>query len=80
MSALSYLLPLLGLIGGGVIGSAMPFGDGVAFVCAMLGLVAGFSFSHHVYSSDRWEAEIAPNCVRRLSSKDEHYVDVKTIQ
>ena len=80
MSALSYLLPLLGLIGGGIIGSALQFGDGIAFAGAMLGLVAGFVYSHRVYTSERWEREIAPLCVRRLPSQSEHFVDVEAIR
>ena len=80
MSALSYLVPLLGLIGGGMIGSALRFGDGIAFAGAMLGLLAGFFYSNRVYTSERWEREIAPSCVRLLPSQSEHFVDVEAIR
>lgn len=80
MSALSYLLPVLGMIGGGAIGNALQFGDGIAFAGAMLGLFAGFAYSHRVFTSERWEREIAPSCVRRLTSQSEHFVDVEAIR
>ncbi len=65
MSALTYLLPLFGLVGGGAVGSTLQPGDGIAFAGAMIGLVAGFAYSYHVYSTDRWSSDIAPTCVRR---------------
>jgi len=80
MSALSYLLPLLGMVGGGAVGSALQSGDGIAFAGAMVGLATGFAYSYYVCSTDRWASDIAPTCVRRLSSVDEHYIDVEAIR
>ena len=80
MSALSYLLPPVGLIGGGAIGSALQLGDGIAFIGAIGGLISGFSYSHHLFTSERWEQEIKPSCVRRLSSQNEYFVDVEAIR
>ena len=79
MAALSYLLPLLGLIGGGAIGNALQSGDGIAFAGAMIGLVAGFAYSYYAYSTDRLASDTAPTCVRRVSSADEHFIDLEAI-
>lgn len=79
MSALSYLLPLLGMIGGGAVGSALQSGDGIAFAGAMIGLVTGFAYSYYAFSTDRWASDVTPTCVRRVSSVDEHYIDAEAI-
>ena len=62
LSAVSYLLPLLGLVGGGSIATAANSSDGVAFAGAMLGLVAGFVYGRRLFRSDRWEPTFAHWC------------------
>jgi len=79
LSALSYLLPLLGLLGGGSIATVANASDLVSFGLGLSGLLAGFAYSRHLYTSDKWERDISPVCLRRVSSGDEKYVELEAI-
>ncbi len=79
ISALSYLLPIIGLLGGGALSSVAKTSDVIAFGLGLMGLGIGFAYSRHLYSSERWEREILPVCMRVVSSGDEQYVDLKTL-
>lgn len=80
LSALSYLMPLVGLTGGGAVGAVAGLGDVASFAFALIGLAAAFGYSRYLYSTARWEREIAPICLRRIASGDEHFVDITAIR
>ncbi len=80
LSALSYLLPLIGLTGGGAIGAAADAGDLVSFGIGVIGLVVGFVYSRHLYTSEKWEREISPILLRRVSSGDDNYIKLEAIR
>ncbi len=79
LSALSYLLPLVGLFGGGALSVVLRTSDVVAFGIGLAGLAIGFAYSRHIYTSERWEREIIPVCIRLVSSGDEQYVELGSI-
>ena len=80
LSALSYLLPLIGLLGGGAIGTTMNAGDLVAFGAGLVGLFVGFGYSHHLYTSEKWVRNISPVFLRHVSSGNETYVELEAIR
>jgi sigma-E factor negative regulatory protein RseC len=80
MSALSYLMPLIGLMGGGLIGAASNSSDAVSFGFGLIGLLIAFAYSRYLFTSSRWEREISPVCLRRVSSGDERYIDPEVIR
>lgn len=80
LSAVSYLLPLIGLVGGGLIGAASNSSDIVSFGLGLLGLLIAFAYSRYLFASTRWELEISPVCLRRVSSGDERYIDPEVIR
>ncbi|HNP62548.1 MAG TPA: SoxR reducing system RseC family protein [Woeseiaceae bacterium] len=79
LSALSYLLPIIGLLGGGALSAVAETSDIMALGLGLAGLGIGFAYSRHLYSSERWEREILPICMRLVSSGDEQYVELKTL-
>jgi sigma-E factor negative regulatory protein RseC len=79
ISALSYLLPLVGLSGGGALSAVLNTSDLTALVLGIAGLGIGFAYSRHLYSSERWEREILPVCMRHVSSGDEQYIELESI-
>ena len=80
MSALSYLMPLIGHMGGGLIGAASNSSDVVSFGLGLIGLLIAFAYSRYLFTSSRWEREISPVCLRRVSSGNERYVDPEAIR
>tara|TARA_R110002096_G_scaffold64920_3_gene158038 strand:- start:26155 stop:26685 length:531 start_codon:yes stop_codon:yes gene_type:complete len=79
LSALSYLLPLIGLLGGGALSAVAETSDALALALGLAGLGVGFAYSRHLYKSERWEREILPVCMRLVASGDEQYVDLQTL-
>ena len=79
LSALSYLVPLAGLLFGGVIASMAGLSESLAFISGIAGLAIGFAIGRRLFSKDRWEQRIVPTCLRRVASEQEQYVDVRAI-
>lgn len=76
LSALSYLFPLLGLLGGGAIGEFAGATDLVSLGTGVAGLIASFAYSRHLYRSGKWGQDIAPICLRQLSAGNEKFIDI----
>ncbi len=66
VSALIYLLPLLGLIVGALIGDALNGSDFVAMCFSLAGLLFGFYLSRLFYRSARFAASIVPVFLNKL--------------
>jgi sigma-E factor negative regulatory protein RseC len=79
LSVLSYLLPLVGLFGGGALSAIMETGDVIALGMGLAGLFVGFTYSRYLYSSENWGAEIQPVCIRIVSSGNEQYVELESV-
>jgi len=79
LSALSYLMPLVGLFGGGALGAVLRTSDLIGFGLGLAGLAVGFGYSRYLYTSERWEKEILPVCVRLVASGDEQYINIESI-
>ncbi len=65
-SLLVYFVPLVGLVGGAVVGSALGLGDLAAALMALLGLVGGFAIARRKGSGGSAAQAYAPVFVRRL--------------
>lgn len=79
LSALSYLMPLVGLFGGGALSAVLRTSDIIALGLGLAGLAIGFALSRHLYTSERWEREIHPVCIRLVSSGDEQYIELGSL-
>lgn len=77
LSALLYLLPLIGLLGGGAIGASMNAGDLVSLGVGITGLLVGFRYSRFLYTSEKWERDLSPVFLRRVSSGSETYFELE---
>ncbi len=67
VSALIYLLPLLGLIMGGLLGDLLSGSDFFAMVFSLLGLMVGFHLSRSLYVSESFAAAVAPVFLKKLA-------------
>ena len=72
LSALMYLVPLVGLIVGTVFGTLADLGDGYLLICGLSGALIGIGYSRSVYRSRRFGEAIAPVYLRKLADRIEN--------
>ena len=65
-SALLYLLPLLGMIVGAIMGTSMNEGDFFSIILSIIGLISGFALTKTLYSSDHMTTSITPIFLKKL--------------
>lgn len=70
VSALIYLLPLLGMIAGAILGASLNAGDFFSVLFSVLGLICGFTISRSLYFSARFAASIVPVFLKKLASAE----------
>lgn len=66
VSALIYLVPMIGLAGGAALGELLSAGDIVTMGLSLLGLAIGFYISRSLYISNRFAAAVMPVFLRKL--------------
>ncbi|MBL4800967.1 MAG: SoxR reducing system RseC family protein [Emcibacter sp.] len=66
VSALIYLLPLMGMVAGAILGESFNAGDIFSVILSVVGLSLGFLLSRIRYSSDRFTANITPIFLKKL--------------
>ncbi len=66
VSALIYLIPLVGLITGAILGDALGGGDITSMAFGAIGFTLGFYFSKSLYSSKHFAASIVPVFLKKL--------------
>ena len=66
VSALIYMLPLLAMFIGAVLGSALNMGDGIAMLISLAALISGVLVSRSIYVSARFSAVVVPIYLRKL--------------
>lgn len=79
LAALSYLVPLAGLLAGGAIADLAGLSDTFSFISGVGGLAMGLAAGRYFFSANRWERRIVPICLRRVVSDREQHVDVRAI-